>query len=446
VSSVVVEEHGPLIANGENRAAPPHPQRFLARQPILNHRQEVFGYELLFRTGWENCFRGEREQATRETLDSYLYMGIESLANDGLAFVNCTREALIGGWVTLLPPKTTVLEIMETVEPDADLVEACIALRKMGYLLALDDFVPRPEMQPLVEIASYVKVDIRHSNAEMRRKIHGSMRASRAALLAEKVEDQEDLNIAISEGYQYFQGYFFCRPTIMTNREIPANRMNYLRLLIELTRTPLNLQEVCRIVKLETSLTYRLLLLANSARWSRRADVTSVQDAFMLVGEDRFRAMVSVAASCVLTQHQPPALISLSLERARFCELLAPLAGESPNEQFMLGLLSLLDAMLETPMELIVKSLPLRPEAKAALMEVGHPVGASIGTANPVAVPLNLIRSFECGNWEVCKAVADKLGISEERLAGLYLQSVKWATETLAASQMPIDTRVGGRR
>ena len=238
VSSVVVEEHGPLIANGENRAAPPHPQRFLARQPILNHRQEVFGYELLFRTGWENCFRGEREQATRETLDSYLYMGIESLANDGLAFVNCTREALIGGWVTLLPPKTTVLEIMETVEPDADLVEACIALRKMGYLLALDDFVPRPEMQPLVEIASYVKVDIRHSNAEMRRKIHGSMRASRAALLAEKVEDQEDLNIAISEGYQYFQGYFFCRPTIMTNREIPANRMNYLRLLIGLDPDP----------------------------------------------------------------------------------------------------------------------------------------------------------------------------------------------------------------
>ena len=168
----------------------------------------------------------------------------------------------------------------------------------------------------------------------------------------------------------------------------------------------------------------------------------------MLVGEDRFRAMVSVAASCVLTQHQTPALISLSLERARFCELLAPLAGENPNEQFMLGLLSLLDAMLETPMEVIVKALPLRPEAKAALMGVANAVGASnpIAPTNPVAVPLNLIRSFESGAWGICKAAADKFGVSEERLASLYVQSVKWANETLTESQKPIDIRLNGRR
>jgi len=188
--------------------------------------------------------------------------------------------------------------------------------------------------------------------------------------------------------------------------------------------------------------------LANSARWSRRADVTSVQDAFILVGEDRFRAMVSVAASCVLTQHQTPALISLSLERARFCELLAPLAGENPNEQFMLGLLSLLDAMLETPMDLIVKTLPLRPEAKAALMGATNPVGGAnpVAVANSVAFPLHLIRNFERGFWGVCAAAADRLGVSEERLASVYVQSVKWAAETLAASQKPIDTRAGSMR
>jgi EAL and modified HD-GYP domain-containing signal transduction protein len=145
----------------------------------------------------------------------------------------------------------------------------------------------------------------------------------------------------------------------------------------------------------------------------------------MLVGEDRFRALVSVAASCVLSQNQSPALISLSLERARFCELMAPLVGENPSEQFMLGLLSLLDAMLESPMEAIVKTLPLRDEAKAALT----------GGGGRVAIPLGVIRGFEEGAWATCVATATDLGISEETLAHLYMESVQWATDSLATSR-----------
>jgi c-di-GMP phosphodiesterase len=414
-----------LAGAGSDKSPAPQPSRFLARQPILDVRRKVVGYELLFRAGWENCFDGASDEATRQMLDNCLYMGIESLTNGGLAFVNCTRQAIVGRLVTLLPPETTVLEILETVEPDAEVVEACMDLRKMGYLLALDDFVPSPAMQPLIEIASYVKVDFRLSDAGMRRQIHDLMRDSRAALLAEKVEDQEEFNVALAEGYEYFQGYFFCRPKIMVNRDIPPNRMNYLRLMADLTREPLNLLAVTRNVELEPSLCYRLLRLANSALWGIRNDVTSVHDALMLVGEERFRILVSVAASCVLGQDQPPALISLSLERARFCELVAPLVGENPTEQFMLGLLSLMDAMLETPMDSIAKSLPLRAKAKAALM----------GATNPVSVPLCLIRSFESGAWGTCSGTANDLGVSEETLARLYMEAVKWATDSLALSR-----------
>ena len=425
VAETVIDGICSLTAIGSDKSPAPQPSRFLARQPILDVRRKVVGYELLFRTGWENCFRGESDEATQRMLDNCLYMGIEALTHGGLAFVNCTRQALVGRLVTLLPPETTVLEILETVEPDAEVVEACIDLRKMGYLLALDDFLPRPEMQPLIEIASYVKVDFLLSDDGMRRQIRGRMRGSRAALLAEKVEDQKDFDIAREEGYDYFQGYFFCRPRIMANREIPSNRMNYLRLLVELTREPLNLSEVTRIVQLEASLCYRLLRLANSALWGTRNDVTSVHDALVLVGEDRFRILVSVAASCVLGQNQPPALISLSLERARFCELLAPLVGENPAEQFMLGLLSLMDAMLETPMDSIAKSLPLRTKAKAALM----------GATNPVSVPLGLIRGFESGAWGICAGTANDIGVSEETLARIYMESVKWATEALTSGR-----------
>jgi EAL and modified HD-GYP domain-containing signal transduction protein len=411
-----------LDRDAKAEAAAPQVSRFLARQPILNARREIFGYELLFRSGWENSFGGDAESSTQTMLDNCLYLGVESVANNQRAFVNCTRESLVGGLVTLLPPKTTVLEILETVEPDPELVKACIELREMGYALALDDFLPRPELQPLIEIANYIKVDFRLSDAAMRRQIRRMTCASGAAMLAEKVEDQEEFDVARNEGYEYFQGYFFCRPKIVANREIPPNRLNYVRLLAELSREPLNLRGITHVVELEASLCYRLLRLANSPLWGLRNQVTSVQEAFMLVGETRFRTLASVAASCVLSQERPPALISLSLERARFCELVAPLAGQNPTEQFMLGLLSLLDAVLEIPMESIVKSLPLREEAKAALM----------GERNSAALPLGLIRGFEAGAWGVCSGAASDLGIGEETLARLYVESVQWASDSLA--------------
>ena len=402
------------------------PTKFVARQPILNLHRTVIGYELLFRSGWENAFRGDSSDATRQMLDNCLWMDIDSLTSHTLAFINCTREALVGKLVTLLPPATTVLEILETVEPERDLIDACVALKAMGYRLALDDFLPRPEMQPLIDIATYIKVDFRLSDAAQRKQIHHLARGSGAILLAEKVEDQQEFDIAVSEGYQCFQGYFFCRPKIVADREIPPNRMNYLRLLVELTRNPLNLDELTRIARFEPSLGYRLLRLANSPMMASRSEVTSFLGAFMLVGEDRFRKLVSVAASGILGNDQPPAaLISLSLERARFCELLASLIGENPTEQFMLGMLSLVDAVLRIPMETIVRSLPLRPNAKAALL----------GETNSASLPLCLIRSFEGGVWGRCSLAAQCLSVSEETLAGLYVESVRWANEVFASTR-----------
>lgn len=404
--------------------APP-PTKFVARQPILDIHRSVVGYELLFRTGWENAFRGESDDATRQMLDNCLWMDIDSLTGHKLAFINCTREALVSKLVTLLSPATTVLEILESVEPDQELINACVALEAMGYRLALDDFLPRPEMKPLIEIASYIKVDFRQSDAEQRKQIHALARDSGAILLAEKVEDQQEFDIALQEGYECFQGYFFCRPKIIADRQIPPNRMNYLRLLVELTRSPLNFQELTRIARAEPSLVYRLLRLANSALVAARSEVTSFLGAFMLIGEDRFRKLVSIAASGILGQDQPPAaLISLSLERARFCELLAPLIGENSTEQFMLGLLSLVDAVLQVPMETIVKALPLRPTAEAALL----------GDLNPASLPLSLIRSFEKGAWGTCVCEAKRTGVSEETLVGLYMESVQWANEVVAST------------
>ena len=421
-----IEDRSGVTAEQAREVPALQPTKFVARQPILDKHRNLIGYELLFRNGWENGFRGESAAATRQMLDNCLWMDIDSLTSNTLAFINCTREVLVGKLVTLLPPATTVLEILETVEPDPELVEACIALKAMGYRLALDDFLPRPEMQPLIDVASYIEVDFRLSDTVQREKIREMARSSGAILLAEKVEDQEEFDMALNEGYECFQGYFFCRPKIIADREIPPNQTHYLRLLAELTRSPLNLHELTRIVSSEPSLCYRLLRLANSALLATRSDVTSVLGAVMLVGEDRFRKLVSITASAVLGHDQPPAaLISLSLERARFCDLLAPLIGENSTEQFMLGMLSLVDAVLQVPMETIVKSFPLRPDAKAALL----------GETNSASLPLCLVRSFENGAWGACLCDKQRINVSEETLATLYVESVRWTNEVFASAQ-----------
>ncbi|HEV2619275.1 MAG TPA: HDOD domain-containing protein, partial [Acidobacteriaceae bacterium] len=368
-------------------------------------------------------FTGERDAAIRKTLDNCVSIDIESLAGGGLAFVNCSREALLGRLMTLLPAATTVLEVLETVEPDDEVVKACTDLRDLGYRIALDDFVPRVGMRRLVEIADYIKVDFRGSDAGERRAIRRMVRDSNATLLAEKVEDQEEFDMARGEGFELFQGYFFCQPKMIAGREIPPHRMNYLRLLAALTRTPLDVDEVIDIIRLEPPLSYRVLRLANSPVWGVRSTVTSIDEALMLVGEDRFRMLVSVVGANMLGQQQPAALIGLSLERARFCELVAPLIGENRTEQFILGLLSLLDAMTETPMGAIVRSLPLREQAKDALM----------GVENHASLALRTIQSFESGVWRGEPLDSGTLGVGEETLTRLYVESVKWAKDSIAA-------------
>jgi c-di-GMP-related signal transduction protein len=415
----------PVFTPAEDMAALPRaiqPSRHLARQPILDVRRDVVGYELLFREGWENRFTGERDAAVRKTLDNCVSIDIESLVSGGLAFVNCSRDALLGRLMTLLPAATTVLEVLETVEPDDDIVKACADLRNLGYKIALDDFVPRSDMRRLVEIADYIKVDFRASSVAERREIRRMAAGSKAAMLAEKVEDQEEFDRARGEGFELFQGYFFCQPKMIAGREIPPHRMNYVRLLAALARMPLDVDEVIDIIRLEPPLSYRVLRLANSPMWGVQKTVTSISEALMLVGEDRFRMLVSVVGANMLGQQQPSALISLSLERARFCELVAPLIGENPTEQFILGLLSLLDAMTETPMEAIARSLPLRPQAKDALM----------GVENRASLALRTMQSFESGVWRGRMLDSETLGMGEETLTRLYVESVKWAADSIA--------------
>ncbi len=402
------------------------PNSFIARQPILDTQKNIFGYELLFRAGMENYFTGDSETATRNTIDTTLLMGIETLAPGVKAFVNCTREALTNRLVDFLPPESTVLEVLETTDVDDEAYRACVELKYRGYQIALDDYLPGGSCDRLLEMTDYVKLDFRACDPRQLAMIQRQLRKSRTALLAEKVETEEEFQRAANDGYEFFQGYFFARPTIIANHQIPSSRMIYIHLLSELSRDQPNREEISRLVTADAAISYRLLRIVNSAAFGSRVQISSITQALLMLGEDDFRKLVTVAAASCLGpgsggSHE---LALMCLHRARFCELFAPLAHHQAGEQYLIGMLSVIDAMLQIPMDRIVGMLPMRPVAADVLN----------GKESPVDLPLRLIQHYECSEWEFCAAYCKQLGIGEGDLTRIYLESLHWATKQLSAA------------
>ena len=263
---------------------------YAARQPILNLHGRVHGYELLFRNGPEEAFRGDGEFAMRNMLDSAMLFGLEKLTSNLPAFVNCTAETLTSGLVQIFPAKITVLEIREGIEPSPKLISACTNLRAAGYKLALDHYIWRSGIEGLVEAADYIKVDFARTDAQQRQELLHRLTGAPVALVAEKVETQEQFTNARAEGFSLVQGFYFCRPVLLENRGVPSNWLSQVEILRQLQYETLNLRKLTELVKRDPSLTYRLLRLINSPICAMRQEVTSIQAALLAVERRSFGA------------------------------------------------------------------------------------------------------------------------------------------------------------
>ena len=394
------------------------PLRYVARQPIVDRDEKVFGYELLFRDGLENAFSGDTDEATRATLDRSLLMGLDILCDGRRAFVNCTRDTLIKGLVTLLPSTITVVEILETVPADPDVVAACRSLKDAGYIIALDDYVANDRRAALAEIADIIKVEMQLTTEEERLVMIKQL-GGRSRMLAEKIETQAEFVRARDQGFVYFQGYFFRRPEMMNTRDLPANRMNYLRMLQEVSRPELNLAGLERLIKAEASVCYRLLRYLNSAMFGFQSEIHSVRHALSILGERDVRRWVRLVAAVGAGQDKPSDLVLSALVRGRFGELLASRVQHGESDLFLLGLLSLIDAMLEMPMADVLEKIPLDQATKAVLL--GQP-----SMLRPV---YQLMLAHESGEWEAAREVGASMHLNAEEVALLYWQAQQWARE-----------------
>jgi c-di-GMP-related signal transduction protein len=258
--------------------------------------------------------------------------------------------------------------------------------------------------------------------------VQASLKGLPIELIAKKVETEEEFKRAQSDGYTLFQGYFFSRPTILRQREIPPSHMLYVQLLGAISQTPWDQREVERLVRAEASLCYRVLRLVNSPALAIRGQITSTRQALLMIGEDEFRKLVCVASATSFGKRfrMSSELILLALHRARFCELMAPVARQLQGEQYLIGLLSAFDAILQIPTAQIVDLLPLRPDA----------AGVLLGQDTPAAVPFRLLQSYEQRRWVQCARVCHKLRISETELTSIYINALQWATKEIREAEL----------
>jgi EAL and modified HD-GYP domain-containing signal transduction protein len=395
------------------------PLRYVARQPIVDREEKVFGYELLFRDGLENAFSGDTDEASRATLDRSLLMGLDILCDGRRAFVNCTRDTLIKGLVMLLPSTTTVVEVLESVPADEDVVRACRSLKEAGYMIALDDYVANDPRESLADMADIIKVEMQLTTEDERAVLIKKFGPWRCRMLAEKIETQAEFARARDAGFVYFQGYFFRRPEMINTRDLPANRMNYLRMLQEVSRQDLNLVELEKLIKAEASVCYRLLRYLNSAIFGFKSQIHSVRHALSILGERDVRRWVRLVAAVGAGQDKPSDLVLSALVRARFGELLAPRVPHGQSDLFLMGLLSLIDAMLEMSMPDVLERIPLDHETKAVLL--GQP-----SVLRPV---FQLILAHESGEWDAAAELSRSLHLDSGETALSYWQAQKWARE-----------------
>lgn len=400
----------------------------VARQAIFDRDRRVYGYELLFRsTVGQNEFDGtEASLATKQVLaNSLLVIGLENLVGDKKAFVNFGRGPLLQGWHASLPRGNTVIELLETVEPDHEVLEACRHLREEGYQIALDDFVLRPGWERLLDVADLVKMEVQSIPRPEQKLLVRSAKARGLLVLAEKVETQEEFEWARGAGYDYFQGYFFARPVTLRSRQIPTGKLHCLRLLQEAQRPELDFDRLETLILEDVSLAYQLLRYVNSPLFALASNIRSIRQALLYFGETELRKWIALATLARAGEDKPGELIRHSLVRARFCESVARLAAADLQQSaFLTGLFSLLDALMDRPLEETLSGLGLSDEIEAVLR------GDAMEGA-PLASVYQLVRAYELADWQCVDELGNRLSLPVAILGEVYCEAAGWAGQVL---------------
>jgi len=393
---------------------------YIARQAILDKNKELYSYELLFRDGEQNCFPDiSPDEATSKILtDSHLDLGLEDITAGKLAFINFHQDTLLHRFPTSLDPKKVVIEVVETVKPTAELIQACKNIKELGYTIALDDHDFDPKWDPLLPYTDIIKVDVVECDPQTLIDNIGKYVGSKIKLVAEKIETIEDFEKYRDMGFDYFQGYFFTRPEIIKQKKLPTSKLSLIELISASSTVEFDIGRVSSIIERDVSLSYKLLRFINNPLVNTSHEISNLRHALNYMGQIEVKKFIALLALANLGDSKPVELIHLSLVRAKFCELIgqAKSLSNNPPTGFLVGLFSLLDALLDQPMQDIVEKLPIGEDIKAALC----------GDENELRQFLALIKAFESGYWKGVANISKQLSLDLKMTQAFYNESLKW--------------------
>ncbi len=388
---------------------------FIGRQPIYNRSLNVIGYELLFRSGDANFAAvADSDQATSQViLNAVLELGLDRLVGHHRAFVNVSRDFLLHDYVMTLDKDRVVLELMENQVVDDELVSRLRFLSFQGYSIALDNYVLVNSTRPLLDVAQFIKLNIHGLTADELRTQFDLLRSCQGKLIAEKIQLPDEFERCDQLGFEYFQGFFLTHPNVIHGKRLPANRMVIVQLLAAIQNTSASPEQVEEIISKDLFLSYRLLRYINSAYFNLPNKIDSIHRAVVTIGMDRVKTWASLIALSKIDD-KPHELLITALARAKMCESLARLAHrETSQSYFIVGLFSVLDAVMDQPMDQVLEMLPLTDDIRAALTKRIGDMGDA----------LRCVLAYERGQWLQVKYA----GVDSGKIIESYLAAIDWA-------------------
>lgn len=391
----------------------------IARQPIFDRNLNVYAYELLFRGSMLNEsgvteFNGDAA-TTQVITNAFVEFGIERVIGNKRAFINLTRTYITGEIPLPFDPGHVVLEVLEDIVVDTEVIEGVNTLAKQGFTVALDDFIYSEELQPLIQSASIIKIDILAITEQELIDHVELLKDQDVKLLAEKVETEAQFNLCKDLGFDYYQGYFFCRPTLIDGKALPDNKIAVLRILNRLQDPDITIDELEQLIKEDVTLTFKLLRLLNSAAIALPKQVDTIRRGLLFLGLKSIRSWATLISFSDL-EPRTSELMTAAIIRAKMSSELAPLFSCDKEVAFMAGLFSLLDAILEQPMEEILNSLPLDEDMKDALL---------LKSDKQLGKLLLFVINYEQDSFE---SIPPNISISE--LNSAYLTATEWVSLT----------------
>ncbi len=394
----------------------------VGRQAILDRKNKIYGYELLFRGG--NTAFGDQFDGDKATshviMSAFTDIGIEEVVGSSQVFVNFTRDWLTGGIPLSLPKEQLVIEVLEDITIDDAITTSVRALAADGYTIALDDFIYQEEWQPLIEVADIIKIDILGMSFDQITEQVTLLKDANVKLLAEKVESWEEFEHCKALGFDYFQGFFFSKPALVKGKTINSNRMAQLQLITELYKTDVDLGKLEQIISCDPGLSFKLLKYVNSASFQLKKTIDSIRQALVLLGLTEVKKMATMIAVASLGDTKSPELLRSALCRAKTCELIANRTAPQQKDQFFLvGILSVMDGLLDKPMAEVVDTLAISQTIHDALTSHEGDVGQTLAA----------VIAYEHGDLD---QVALK-SLSTQDLSMLFLEGAAWSLSASGA-------------